>query len=377
MVAQNVFHKGSSHQIIDLWRFVDRCNIPWNLPTNFQPDLIVITQRMFLLLLCVTLFQQCHSFRIDEVLKFGDSVIYLHRIWQFPMSCPWMWLSAFPTVRETLVNSFPSLERFQFCTDKIESTEWLNHAPRLRVGDCFEIHNSHWGLCDLLLSSHQTFLLEVPLRQCVFCKKPLSSRFASTLRNFGLLGSEYKNSASWVPLLYDVPIRVMRNVRGRDYLWTPLTILEGLANGRPRLDCYPSFEFVRVFGESRQFPGAGSSLRSDAGLGDVHDESCGGDVEDEPLPEFDDNPGTSRGTKFSILLYMFFSCLVNRGFRPLAHLKVSPCSSQSLPKGRQACHEDLHRHEELKIVDVYLCFLTCLHFSIGRTLRGRLNWRPN
>ena len=55
------------------------------------------------------------------------------------------------------------------------------------------------------------------------------------------------------------------------------------------------------FGESRQFPGAGSSLPSGAGLEDVLDESCGGDVEDELAPELDDNPGTTRGTKFSVL----------------------------------------------------------------------------
>ena len=51
-------------------------------------------------------------------------------------------------------------------------------------------------------------------------------------------------------------------------------------------------------GESRQFPGAGSSLRSGAGLEDERDESCGGDAEDELAPELDDNPGTTRGRSF-------------------------------------------------------------------------------
>ena len=67
-------------------------------------------------------------------------------------------------------------------------------------------------------------------------------------------------------------------------------------------------------GESRHFPGAGSSLRSDAGLEDTVDASCGGDVEDEFVPEFDDNPGPTRGTKFSVWHEIFFPCLVNRGF---------------------------------------------------------------
>ena len=37
------------------------------------------------------------------------------------------------------------------------------------------------------------------------------------------------------------------------------------------------------------FQGARSSLCSVAGLEDVLDESCGSDVEDELVPEFDDN----------------------------------------------------------------------------------------
>ena len=65
-------------------------------------------------------------------------------------------------------------------------------------------------------------------------------------------------------------------------------------------------------------PGAGSSLRSDAGLGagleDVLDESCGGDVEDELVPRLVDNPGTTRGTKFSVLHKTFFAFWVRCGF---------------------------------------------------------------
>ena len=52
-------------------------------------------------------------------------------------------------------------------------------------------------------------------------------------------------------------------------------------------------------GRSRLFPNASSSRRTSAGLEDVLDESCGGDVADELAPEFDDNPGTTRGMKRS------------------------------------------------------------------------------
>ena len=37
------------------------------------------------------------------------------------------------------------------------------------------------------------------------------------------------------------------------------------------------------------------------------DESCGNDVEDELAPELEDNPGTTTGTKFSVLHVELFS----------------------------------------------------------------------
>ena len=40
MVAQNVFHRASSHQTRDLECFADSSHIPWNPPTNFHPDVI-------------------------------------------------------------------------------------------------------------------------------------------------------------------------------------------------------------------------------------------------------------------------------------------------------------------------------------------------
>ena len=63
-----------------------------------------------------------------------------------------------------------------------------------------------------------------------------------------------------------------------------------------------------MFGESRQSPGTRSSLRSVAGLEDVLDESCGGDVEDELVPELDDHPGTARGMNISIMHKILFPC---------------------------------------------------------------------
>ena len=60
--------------------------------------------------------------------------------------------------------------------------------------------------------------------------------------------------------------------------------------------------------------GAISSLRSNTGLERELDEFCGCDVEDESLPELEDNPGTTRGTKWSVLHLIVFPSLVNCGF---------------------------------------------------------------
>ena len=92
----------------------------------------------------------------------------------------------------------------------------------------------------------------------------------------------------------------------------PPTILEGPRTRSPEARLLSLFfEFC---GESRQFPGVGSSLHSGAGLGHVRDESFGGYGEDELVPEFGDNPGTTGSLKFSVLQRIFFSCLVKGGF---------------------------------------------------------------
>ena len=82
-----------------------------------------------------------------------------------------------------------------------------------------------------------------------------------------------------------------------------------------------------VLGVSRQFPDRHFAL---AGLEDVLDESYDGDAEDELEPEFDDNPGTTRGTTFSVQQRIFFPCLINRGCLPLVHSQEYPWSLQSL-----------------------------------------------
>ena len=67
------------------------------------------------------------------------------------------------------------MRSLRFTRIRLNQLSGKNRGPRQRAGDCLLIHLPRWGLCDQPLSSHQTFLLEVELRQCVSCKEPWSS----------------------------------------------------------------------------------------------------------------------------------------------------------------------------------------------------------
>ena len=133
-----------------------------------------------------------------------------------------------------------------FCTDKIE---WQDLVARQRIGDCLWIHIPHWGLCDPPLSSHQTFLPEVELRQCVFCNEPLLFWFSSRRRNFGLSGSDYTCCAPSIltRLLEDVPdlipekcVRMQAILWPPDFLWNALTRMAYLLTDLLHLSCHHS-----------------------------------------------------------------------------------------------------------------------------------------
>ena len=194
------------------------------------------------------------------------------------------------------------------------------------------IHPPHWGPCDRPLSSHQTFLPEVELRQCVFCKEPLSFWFASRLRNFGLMGSEYNYCASLI-LIFDFDTTFVW--RAEFESWEVCTACNSVSSrlfvnssnhwwksrklsSESRLPSLVLFLCWVSEGDPHHHRGASSSHRSWAGL--VDDISCDVDVDDELLPELVDNLGTTRGTK-----------LVKRGFWPMTHSQEYPWSSQSFP----------------------------------------------
>ena len=88
LMALRIFsHKEFSRPLRGLGHFADSNGIPWNQTLISRAILTVAIQPKFLLSLFVLLSQQCHSSQIDEVSKFDDSKLSLHRIFQIPTSC--------------------------------------------------------------------------------------------------------------------------------------------------------------------------------------------------------------------------------------------------------------------------------------------------
>ena len=123
MVLQIVFHREVSNLPGGLGYFANSKSIPQSQTTTFHPILIVAILLKYLLLLVERLFQQCHSFRINEVLKFDDSMKDIHMLSQIPSSCRHIQLSVCETVPRILPNFSPSHVKTSFHTDKIESIE--------------------------------------------------------------------------------------------------------------------------------------------------------------------------------------------------------------------------------------------------------------
>ena len=143
MVLQIVFRMAFPNLPRDLGHFAESNSISQSLTTTFHQVLTVAILLTYLPLLVERLFQLWHLSRIDEVLKCGDFMIKLHMLSQIPSSCLCVQLSVCATAPRILINLFPSHVKILFCTDKIESIEWQDLAPRQRTGDRLWIHIPH------------------------------------------------------------------------------------------------------------------------------------------------------------------------------------------------------------------------------------------
>ena len=201
-----------------------------------------------------------------------------------------------------------------FCFARIRLNpliEWQDLAPRQRTDDCFEIHIHQWELCDPQLLNHQTFLHEARLSPVRFLQGALVILFSSRRRNFGHSESENYHCASSIlfPLLQDgaslVSTRLSfksTNQNGRSAKGSSAFFLSSLflfwfwifRDSCPSLLVAWTWRWPRCSSVSR---GLAASFLSD---------SCDCDVEDELPPELVENPGTTRGTKLSVLQTLLF-----------------------------------------------------------------------
>ena len=93
-------------------------------------------------------------------------------------------------------------------------------------------------------------------------------------------------------------------------------------------------------------------------------ESCDGDAEDETLPELADNPGTTRGTKLSVLqIILFPSWLIVAIDRWPTHKSIRGLRKGCLATGLQAFPRVIARLEKDLDRERILCLLVGMHLT--------------
>ena len=176
-------------------------------------------------------------------------MLNLHMLIQIPSGCLCIQLSVYATAPRILTNFSPSHVKILFYRDRIESTEWYHNSVLVIVSRLTSLVED-FEICRYQVT--KKILHEVVLRQCVFYKEPLSFCFARRLRNFGLLGSEYKYCASLIslPLSLDVLDLIPENCVWMQAILSTRFSLKSSnhsgrsANGRPIFSCHPAFYFV-------------------------------------------------------------------------------------------------------------------------------------
>ena len=250
-------------------------------------------------------------------------MINLYMLSKTPSSCLCFQLSVSVTVPRVKKTFFRLIWTFFFSTDKIETIEWQDLVPRQRTDDCLWIH--------ILVEDFGIRRYQV-------------TKVFPTWWSFASVPSAKSPCYFWFvgilsPLLQEVPSLIPENcvwVRRQLFHQMFFELRQPVKNMGQRIVPSRRSFFYFGFGFSG-FPAPVSwwLVRHFAPILNLKtnskNESCDCDLENELLPELADHPGTTRGTKLSVLQMILFPFGVNRGIWPLTHSKECPWSSQSLP----------------------------------------------
>ena len=370
MVSQNVSRVEFSHQTRDLECFADKHSSPWNLPTTFHLDPIATIQQRCLPLLCALLFQQYHLFPICVVSTYNDSMKDLHKLCQILRNCQCKWPLGFLFGSKNFLQApLGFLRSFCFGRRRLDPLggQVLHHDCISMIFSRFTTFTENFVICcnqitrifctrygsanassargphdvgplaDLAISVFRevsintvlpksTLLVGVGSKDGSWEELACESQRSRTLSytRFSLNScshsgmSEYNGShrsISWSSFLYDFELLV-RLVNGSPRSFLSTCSLD-TDTGEESVPHRSSLVLVSLSLDT--FLGVEvDELKEDVGWSISCLEGVM-DVEEGKLEEVVDKPGTTIGTKFSVLHCMRIPFLMRCGFWPLIH----------------------------------------------------------
>ena len=189
---------------------------------------------------------------------YNNSKIILRKTCQILRNCQCKGLLASLSAPGNSVGSSGFPEKFLLDKGKIVSIGWPNLVPQQRIDDYVMIHILHWGLCDPLLSNHQSFATPdttVPVRLVqealvIFVLKQVSQfrSFGKWVKMLCLLGTTFApkviHEKNWKHL------DVLEHFHQPIHPWTPVALPAHLATHHsviPRRHFYLDFRFFCWF----------------------------------------------------------------------------------------------------------------------------------
>ena len=138
---KHLVHQKKVAPITNLSQCEDWCNIPWNLPPTFIWTRLQQHSRGAFFSLCALLFRQSHQSPICVVWTCNDSKREIFTSFAEFQGIVSVNDFRIPLGFQTFASFSGFLVKFWSCTDTPGSIGWPDPAPRLHIGDCFEIRN--------------------------------------------------------------------------------------------------------------------------------------------------------------------------------------------------------------------------------------------